>query len=247
MSKRIAVFGDVHGCIHELTELHKMLQWESLDEIRHCGDLVDRGPDSAAVVAFCRENNIQGVKGNHDGVIVNWIDRGQIPRNPDKARTISQLTNPLDVDYLRSLPYLHVDDALNLVTVHGGLLPSVPFQDQTEMMVCRLAMINPKYPGKVRWFGLDRNGVPEEENRKDGWVRWYEVYDHHYDVVFGHTVFQAGPFVHKNENSGRCIGVDTGCNWSGQLTAVIMPDLKFIQTPKTRDFTIIQPGPEDDK
>lgn len=238
--KRVATFGDVHGCLDELQTLYKMLEWESLDEIRHSGDLVDRGPDSSGVVQFCREHNIQGVLGNHDGVINEWMKSyPRLPKNPDKARTINQLmaSDTKNIEYLKNLPHIHIDDEMKIVYVHGGILPSVPFHQQPELMVCRLAMIHPSFPDKVRWNTIDRNGRTEEQNRADGWRRWYEVYNHEYDCIYGHNVYQAGPFVHQNSGFGRTIGIDTGCNWSGELTAVIMPELRFVSTPKKKEFT----------
>ena len=241
--KRVAAIGDIHGCIREFKLLYSMLEHESLDEIRHSGDLVDRGPDTAGVIDFCIEKGITGVMGNHDSVLVEWLKHtdGRIPKNPDKVRSLQQINNHPNSEnlkrYLRELPYIHIDDSINTVFVHGGLLPTIPLYAQPSALICRLAMINPELPSEIRWFNIDRKGVPEADNRAKGWVRWYEVYNHEQDVVFGHTVWQKGPFVYQRPGYGRCIGNDTGCNWSGELTAVIMPDLKFISTPKTKEFT----------
>ena len=59
--QRIAIFGDCHGCPEELKQLVGALSWLSLDAIFSTGDLVDRGPDSGAVVDFCRLNGIKKV------------------------------------------------------------------------------------------------------------------------------------------------------------------------------------------
>lgn len=37
--KRIAVIGDIHGCIDELNLLYKAICHHSIDEIWHVGDL----------------------------------------------------------------------------------------------------------------------------------------------------------------------------------------------------------------
>lgn len=239
INKRIALFGDVHGSIEELQLLHQMLAHESLDAVYHLGDLVDRGVDSGAVVSFCRENKIQGVLGNHEDVILRWKERsakGEFPKNPDKKRTLEQITDPRDWKYLEELPLLHVFDDLQYIAVHGGLWPNLPWHLQPRN-VCRAQLINVSNPGPTRWYGTDIHGVPEEENRAKGFVAWHEVYNHDYGVVVGHSVYGTQPKIFSRENLNPLIGVDTGCNWTGVLTAVILPDLKFIQTPLKRPLS----------
>ena len=231
--KRIATMGDLHGSISTLTEIYSALEWECLDEIRHTGDIVDRGEDSHAVIQFLKEHNINGVCGNHEESILSHYNRvnfchGHTPRNPEKKRTLEQITTE-DVEYLKSLPYIHIDDEAETVFVHGGVWPELPWGKQPTN-VCRTQLIHSNFAGATRWFNVHHDGTTEEEHVRAGWARWYHKYDHEYHVVFGHTVFKDGPMVYRNEGCGYCIGVDTGANWSGTLTAVIMPDLKFIQT-----------------
>lgn len=238
MSK--AFIGDIHGCADELIALHGMLCHESIDEIYHLGDLVDRGPDSGAVVSFCRENYISGVMGNHEDSIMRWRDRvkkGDVPKNQDKARTLSQLTDERDWQYLADLPPLMVHDDLRYISVHAGLWPGLSWQDQPKHGVCRAQLIHPSNPGPTRWYKKDMYGVSEEEHRAKGFVRWYEVYDHEYGVVTGHTVWGDKPKVIERMSGLPIIGVDTGCNWTGVLTAVILPEMKFLSTPLKRPLT----------
>lgn len=75
MASRIAIIGDIHGCVDELIALHEKLRAENITEIYHLGDLVDRGPDSVGVVRYCRENGFRGVMGNHESSLLNVIDR----------------------------------------------------------------------------------------------------------------------------------------------------------------------------
>lgn len=251
--KRVATFGDVHGRLDLLRRLYDMLQWESVDEIRHSGDLIDRGPESAGCVNFCRVNNIQGVMGNHEGTMLNrYINKKVSPPATmfDKYRTYGQLmrADPLDIEYLRKLPLVHIDDEIETVFCHGGLRPFVPFHAQAQDTgVCFRQMIHPDFPGETRWFTKDKKGRTEAENREAGWRRWYEVYDHSYRAVFGHAVFRRNPLVYKpGPGIGECIGVDTGANWCGQLTAVILPELRFVSTPFTHEFTFPEENPQRD-
>jgi serine/threonine protein phosphatase 1 len=59
------IIGDVHGCLNELKELIKDIN-RATTRIILVGDLIDRGPDSEAVIDFVRDNNIECVKGNHE-------------------------------------------------------------------------------------------------------------------------------------------------------------------------------------
>lgn len=230
--KRAAVIGDVHGCFDEFQELYQMLLHESLDEIRHAGDLVDRGPDSGAVVDFCRRNKISGVVGNHESVLLERFRKGLGRKlNEDKERTFASIRNPADWDYLSSLPHLHVDDTLRTVYVHGGLYPGINLTNQPPKAVTTVQLIRPNgVIGETRWFGVDTKGRTEAENRAEGWVRWYELCDHPYTVVYGHSVYES-PLIYKNT-----IGIDTGCVFGGRLTAVILPERKFISIPAKRQY-----------
>lgn len=238
--KRRAFVGDGHGCIDEWLEMMRLLKAEGVDEAWSTGDLVDKGPDSAAVVDYCMRNNVRAIMGNHEeGLLVRydtWKKTGRLPKNPDRARTVTSMT-PEMIAWLRTLQPLAVFDDLKLVAVHGGLIPRLPLHEQVRRSgtICRLQMCHPGMPGKSKWFEVSQDGEPEEELRKKGWARWYELHDWEYDVVFGHSVFPE-PMVHQNEGAGRTIGIDTGCVYGGKLTAVIMPDLKFVSVPARKKY-----------
>lgn len=228
-ARKIAVIGDIHGCIDELVQLYRKLEWLSLDEIWGAGDLVDRGPDSGAVVRFFRERKIPTVKGNHEDSIVNAFGAAQRtgtpPGNPDKARTVSQLKQE-DVDWIKALPLLHVFDDTKLIVVHGGMWPRLPIHAQ-PINVMRAQLIKPWEHGESRWWGSDAvnqkgkaKGKTEADSIAEGWERWYKLYDHEHDCVFGHSVF-AQPLLHKNPGAGRCVGVDTGSCFGGSVTAAV--------------------------
>jgi hypothetical protein len=237
--KRRAFIGDIHGAIDQLEQLYRMLQHYSLDAIEHCGDLVDRGPDPQGVVQFCRERNIGGVIGNHESVLLQYPVKGTIPRNPDKARSLEAITkDPRDLEYLRSLPYYKIHDD-KLLHVHAGIDPFRPFEQQGIMWCCA-SLLHPDFPDKTRWMVKDRKGVLEEVHREAGWVRWYEAYCLHYDMVFGHHVFTDGKadtegaqfkaWRYQTQHGPRLHGVDTGGWFTKNLTAMIYPDEIFVST-----------------
>lgn len=63
---KIGVFSDVHGHIKELHQTLLLLRHLQVDEVICCGDLVDKGAYSDAVIATMQEQNILCVQGNHD-------------------------------------------------------------------------------------------------------------------------------------------------------------------------------------
>ena len=241
--RRVALIGDIHGCIRELEELYRKLTHLSIDEVFHVGDLVDRGPDSGAVIDFCIRNKINGVMGNHEDSILNLWARykkdGFLPKSPDKSRTISQL-NAERVKYLSALPKLHVFDDLNTLIVHGGVWPHLPLYAQ-PLNVIRAQMINTDTCnlGRSRWWGVNaaksEHQKTEAESYLEGWRRWYELYDGHQNVVFGHSVFR-NPFTHKNEGTGTVYGIDQGGCFGGYLTALIIPDMTYVQVRARRAY-----------
>lgn len=239
---RIAVIGDIHGCIDELTELYGKLEHESLDAIWTTGDLVDRGPDSGAVIDFCRSKGIGATMGNHEHTTLSkWkaFQRGQRFKNPDKMRTLAQL-NDERVKWMEELPLLHCIDALNLVLVHGGLWPipiyAQPLNVIRAQMIRQPSHIKSACIGRSKWWGNDaqKMGYTEADIYKRGWRRWYEIYDLPHDVVYGHSVF-AWPYEHRAfTHAGRTLGIDTGSCFGGNLTAAIIgPNWveKFISSP----------------
>lgn len=228
---RIAAIGDIHGCIDELKELHGKLEHESLDEIWALADLVDRGPDSGAVIDFCREKGIKSVFGNHEQSVVNgWpvFQKYGRMRNPEKQTTLSQL-NQDKIDWLAALPKLHVIEPLNLVLVHGGLWP-VPLWAQPLNCIRAQMILQPHHEydrsiGCVRWWGqkaITKGHYPEDYNRARGWHRWYEIYNRPENVVYGHSVFGT-PYEHRaTVEAGSTLGIDTGSCFGGKLTAAII-------------------------
>lgn len=63
---KIGIFSDVHGHLPELKKTLALFDVLGVDEIICCGDLVDKGSDSDAVIAHMQDRAIQCILGNHD-------------------------------------------------------------------------------------------------------------------------------------------------------------------------------------
>ncbi len=83
MNERIIVVGDVHGCIQTLRRLLESVCNISQDvKLIFIGDLIDKGPDSKAVLDYVLElknNNysIIYIRGNHEQMFINSLDNAK--------------------------------------------------------------------------------------------------------------------------------------------------------------------------
>ncbi len=117
--------GDVQGCMAELENLLSVCGFRAThDRLWFVGDLVNRGPDSLAVLRFARELGPSAtvVLGNHDLHLLCLAEGCGRPRRDD---TLQQVLEAPDRDellaWLRRRPMIHAE--ADRVMVHAGLLP----------------------------------------------------------------------------------------------------------------------------
>ncbi len=119
--------GDVQGCFDPLRRLLDRLRFDPVrDRLWFTGDLINRGPQSAAVLRFVRELGDRAVTvlGNHDLTLLACSVGCVATRERDTFHDI--LAAP-DCDqllqWLRHRPLLHLDGKLGFAMVHAGLVP----------------------------------------------------------------------------------------------------------------------------
>ena len=147
------IIGDIHGCFEQLENLYSQflsqIAPESKRKIISLGDLVDRGPDSQAVIEWFlsapRGEERLAVRGNHEIMLDEfirspslqspWLSVGgmqtlasysnkRMPENPsqsDVIRTIQRIPKR-HINFLRSLPDIIVLG--NLCLVHAAIDPA---------------------------------------------------------------------------------------------------------------------------
>ncbi len=144
----IYVIGDVQGCYDELRELLDLIRFApGTDRLWFVGDLVNRGPDSLAVLRFVRGLGASAifVHGNHDLHLLS-LDAGHgRPRADD---TLDEVLGAPDRDelmhWLRAQPLMHVEEQFALV--HAGLLPHWDVARARELArEVEAAMVAPTY------------------------------------------------------------------------------------------------------
>ena len=119
--------GDVQGCDAELGELLDELNFSpDRDRVWFVGDLVNRGPDSLAVLRRIRAlgDAATVTLGNHDLHLLAVAHGAARLRGGD---TLEQLLEAPDrdalLDWLLRRPLLHQEPQLGLVLLHAGLAP----------------------------------------------------------------------------------------------------------------------------
>lgn len=89
---KIGIFSDVHGHLAELEKTLALFENLQVDALLCCGDLVDKGKESDAVVSLMRERNIPCIQGNHDfKAQFTWF-------------THHEMLSSKTIDYLSKLP-----------------------------------------------------------------------------------------------------------------------------------------------
>ena len=220
MSRTILV-GDVHGCIDELQELLRACAHESDDQVILVGDLVAKGPNSAAVVQFARESGFLAVLGNHDDHVLVVRQTGALtPKRVHHAKVAATLSDA-DVAWLSALPlWLAPPTEAPLLVVHGGLLPDLPVSSQPK-----------KYLMNLRSIRAD--GSPS--TKLDG-APWASLWPGPQHVVFGHDALRG------LQQHPRATGLDTGCVYGRELTALILPAKLLVSVPAARAYSQTDDG-----
>jgi len=120
--------GDIQGCAREFDTLLREIRYDpGHDELWCLGDLVNRGPDSLAVVRTWRDIGGHGLIGNHE-VHALLAHSGRKPKDlPDLATLFAAPDADDLMDALRSLPVLvhlpSAGDGPDVWAVHAGLDP----------------------------------------------------------------------------------------------------------------------------
>jgi hypothetical protein len=212
---RTIVIGDVHGCLDELQALVALCGYGSADRLVLVGDLVAKGPDSAGVVRWAREIGAEAVLGNHDAHALR-ARRDQDTAKP-QHQVVAQLLSEADIGWLAARPLwlrLGAIGDRSYLVVHGGFVPGVPLAEQERTYLLNLRSIT-------------ADGQPSKRTDGTPWAALWTGPEH---VVFGHDAvrgLQRHPFA---------TGLDTGCVYGRELTALVLPSGELISVPARRAY-----------
>lgn len=219
----IVAIGDIHGCAQSNGAMLSKLDKKYGNEATYVflGDYTDRGPDSKTVVeqliAFDKDYECIFLRGNHDEMLLKayensdwdlWLANG--------AETTLENYNASPGNF--ELPDTHYEFFKNTELfwqtddyffVHGGISPDLTIEENLQSHYERSQFL---------W---------QRDHMYARSTRWEKT------VIFGHTPVKEP--IHKD----NMIGIDTGCVYKsrgyGILTALVLPELSFIQQ-KCLDF-----------
>jgi len=124
--------GDLQGCYDELRTLLDRLQFDpQTDHLWLVGDLVNRGPQSLAVLRFIKDLGEQAVSvlGNHD---LHLLAVAQGNRKHYQDGSLDDVLRAADrdelLDWLRHRPLLHHSRNKGFTLLHAGLPPQWDLQ-----------------------------------------------------------------------------------------------------------------------
>ncbi len=136
------VVGDVQGCYDELCALLSAAKFDAqCHRLASVGDLINRGPKSAEVLALAEKLSAEMVLGNHEAALVD----GRKSETLDRVR--AQLGSSLErtVDWMRTWPLYRQHN--DWILVHAGIPPGKrPETSSTEDLLTLRAVDG------VPWF-----------------------------------------------------------------------------------------------
>lgn len=231
---RTIVIGDVHGCIDELKDLLEAVEFQLFDRLILLGDLIDRGPDPAAVVDLALSLNAECVMGNHEEKALRWR-RHEAKRKADPTHYKNPMSkiaqNRLDQwnsipdkhwDWIAGWPkFIHIND--KWTGVHAGCMPDVEIEKQVDNELMRLRYVrcisSPQGYLTYKMASLKDSGEAPDPKSGETVEHWTRLWTGPRNIVYGHYVWDHVNMYSKNE--ALTLGIDTGCVHGGTLTALI--------------------------
>lgn len=227
MERIVVAVGDVHGCIEELNELLKTIQYNK-NQMRlvFLGDLMDRGPEPVACVRRVRELDVECIMGNHEEKHLRWRKHEKnrertgkanpMKRMSDEERLANEALSDQDITWMKALP-LKLDLGKNWWAVHAGCEPRFSLERQSPSQIMRVRYVSPS--GVAQALNPDKS-------QPEGTVYWTEQWNGPENIVYGHCVHDLKEVKHdyspyKGRSGVHCLGIDTGCCFGGHLTAAL--------------------------
>ena len=236
--ERVYAVGDVHGRLDLFEALARAIDADDAaappaeTTVILLGDLVDRGPDSAGVIALARDwqarRRVRILGGNHEEMFLRSFRDIEMfrhfLRHGGRQTILSYGVDP------KAFSRATLEEAQEMM---GAAVPQadIAFLESFEDMIT---------VGDYLFVhaGIDPRIPLEEQKRHDlRWIR--EPFLSHADshgpvVVHGHTISDAP------EDCGNRIGIDTGAFMSGRLTALALEgtERRYIEAVEHADGAV---------
>lgn len=212
-NRRDIIIGDVHGCFDELNALINKVKYRfGKDSLYFLGDIINRGPFSKKTYNRIKELNAVSILGNHELIV---LKRAQSNPNHPKLLKLKEEFGSSFQDFIDDLTqwpvFIETD---NFILIHGGLIPGKPLHE-----------MEPEIVTSIRTW--DGSGIDLKNPANSP---WFELYKGKKLVVFGHWAALKG--VQQN----NVIGIDTGCVYGRELTALILPNQELVSVKANKVY-----------
>lgn len=224
----VYAIGDVHGhfdllcAAHDRIEADRARHGTGAAPVVHLGDLVDRGPDSAAVIELLRAGIDEGrpwvvLKGNHDRAFALFLD-DPAARDPGLRAELSWLHPRIGGAATLASYGVRAPADRPVAQVWAEAVACVPPDDRAFLTAL---------PAHLELGGLlfvhagIRPGVALADQTETDlvWIREpFLSYSgpHPWLVVHGHTAVEAP------EHRGNRVNIDSGAAYGGPLSAIVI-------------------------
>jgi hypothetical protein len=153
-------------------------------------------------------NAVESVMGNHDFYNIGIRKSIEIVEDEGHRQCILQLTEE-EYDFLSKMPSYIKLDQLDCLVVHAAVDDELELDDQDEWKMYNARTVDDLRPNQSK----HQKGTP-----------WAQVYNGRFGhVVFGHDA------VRRLQLCPNATGLDTGCCYGGELTALIFPSRDIVQ------------------
>ncbi len=218
-NERTIIIGDVHGCYLELAQLlHELHVVAGRDRVVFIGDLINKGPDAARVYALFQSVQAESIIGNHEWSMLQLLD-GDINKHAKYRADLEKQFGKSLAGFVRAVRtwplWLDLGDYL---LVHAGLVPGQHPADSDPWALTTIRT----------WDGQGKNLLDPDN------PPWFDLYEGTQTVVFGHWAALGGL---RRENA---IGLDTGCVYGGMLTALVLPERRFVRVRARQPYCAVR-------
>ncbi len=225
---RTYAIGDIHGHLdlllaaHDLIAADRAAAGDAGSPVVHLGDLVDRGPDSPAVIEHLAGGIARGepwvvLKGNHDALFLDFLD--DPVRHPEGLRRDLSWLHPrlggaatlaaygVRAPADRPLAQVWADAAAAVPAAHRAFLAALPLAFARGQAHFVHAGIRPG-------VALDAQSAVDLLWIRDAFLD--DRRDHGPLIVHGHTALD------RPRHYGNRVNLDSGAAYGGPLTAAVI-------------------------
>ena len=225
----IFAIGDIHGCLNELTSLHKKILTHDKFDVKndliiYLGDYIDRGKNSKEVInqiLKLKNNKIKTVNlmGNHDEFMIDFLFNNKNNIQNWLNFGLDQTLRSYGIEVVDFIKDGFGDDIID--QLRNTLLSTMSEEHVNFFKDLELSFSSEKY--LFVHAGIDPKKTLEDQTKEDFlWSRSKSFFDKDFKaqkiIVHGHT-----PEENIINNPNR-INIDTGCYFSGKLSSVCLSD-----------------------